>query len=284
MLIKYSSCDTWLQGFRSDKTKKNYMLHLSLFCNFHNTDPEALILLKSKPDMIKDMLLKYVIHLKRTAKTTAGKPIEGEICINTISTYMTGIQSFIDFHEIPIAWKKIFRFIPESVPSNLRAYKKEEIRKLLSVADLRDRCIILMMASGGLRVGALSDLQIKHQSVLDKDSSDNSDGGCAGSGIGLLKVYPNSKHDSYTALLTPEAMDAIHSYIEWRKDHGERISDESPLIRDKFDVFMARKSKLKFLKVNTIYRTMARLLDKAGIHSEQLQPDHSFRYFLIVAL
>jgi hypothetical protein len=42
---------------------------------------------------------------------------------------------------------------------------------------------------------------------------------------------------------------------------------------------MARKSKPKFLKVNTIYRTMARLLDKAGIHSEQLQPDHSFRYF-----
>ena len=191
----------------------------------------------------------------------------------------------MDFHEIPITWKKMFRFVPESLPSNLRAYQKEEIRKLLSVAGLRDRCIILMMASGGLRVGALSDLQVKHQSLLDKDSRCNSDGACDGSGIGLLKVYPNSKHDSYTALLTPEAMDAIHSYIEWRKDHGERISDESPLIRDKFDVFTARKNKPKFLKANTIYRAMARLLDKAGIHSEQLQPDHSFRYiFLIVAL
>jgi hypothetical protein len=86
--------------------------------------------------MIKDMILKYIIHLKRTAKTTAGKPTEGDICINTISTYLTGIQSFMDFHEIPIAWKKIFRFVPESVPSNLRAYQKEEIRKLLSVADV----------------------------------------------------------------------------------------------------------------------------------------------------
>jgi hypothetical protein len=55
----------------------------------------------------------------------------------------------MDFHEIAIAWKKMFRFVPESVPSNLRAYQKEEIRKLLSVADLCDRCIILMMASGG---------------------------------------------------------------------------------------------------------------------------------------
>src|ERR1051326_5015828 len=179
------------------------MLHLSLFCNFHRIDPDALILLKEKPDTIKDMLLKYVIHLKRTAKTTAGKPIEGELCINTIPTYMTGIQSFIDFHEIPIVWRKIFRFIPESVPSNLRAYTKEEIKKLLSVADLRDRSIILIMVSGGLRVGALPDLQVKHYTVLDKDNNSSN-------GIGLLKVYPNSKNDSYTTLLTPEAMDAIH--------------------------------------------------------------------------
>lgn len=87
------------------------------------------------------------------------------------------------------------------------------------MADLRDRCIILIMASGRLQVGALSDLQVKHQSALDKDSSGNSDGSCSGSSdIGLLKVYPNSKHDSYTALLTPEAMDAMNSYVDWRKD------------------------------------------------------------------
>lgn len=152
---------------------------------------------------------------------------------------MTGIQSFIDFHEIPIVWRKIFRFIPESVPSNLRAYTKEEIKKLLSVADLRDRSIILIMVSGGLRVGALPDLQVKHYTVLDKDNNSSN-------GIGLLKVYPKSKNDSYTTLLTPEAMDAIHSYIEWRKDHGERITDESPLIRDKFDVFTTRKNKPNF--------------------------------------
>jgi hypothetical protein len=72
---------------------------------------------------------------------------------------------------------------------------------------------------------------------------------------------------------------AIHSYIEWRKDHGERINDESPLIRDKFDVFTARKNKPKFLNESSIYKAMSRLLDKAGIHAEQLQPDHSFRYF-----
>lgn len=265
-LEKYDSCIIWLEGFRSKMTRKNYMLHLSLFLKFHNINPDILIAMS--PQKLKEMILTYIIHLKKIAKTTAGKPVGGKICVNTIPIYITGIQSFLDFHEIPIAWKKLFKFLPETVPSNLRAYEKEEIRKILSVADLRDKCIILIMCSGGLRVGALSDLQVKHLSVLDTDS-----------GIGLLKVYPNSRNDSYSTLLTPECMASIQSYLQWRREHGERINDDSPLIRDKFGVFSARKNMAKPLAVDTIYQTMARLLKKAGINSLHLQPDHSFRYF-----
>ena len=89
------------------------MLHLSLFTKFHNTDPDALIAMNSY--MIKEMILKYIIHLKNMAKTSAGKPVEGEICVNSIPVYMTGIQSFLDFHEIPITWKKLLKFLPDHV-------------------------------------------------------------------------------------------------------------------------------------------------------------------------
>jgi hypothetical protein len=63
------------------------MLHLSLFLKFHNTTLDGLIALK--PDTIRDMLLKYIIHLKKTAKTIAGKPTMGEICVNSVPVYMT---------------------------------------------------------------------------------------------------------------------------------------------------------------------------------------------------
>jgi integrase len=186
---------------------------------------------------------------------------------------MTGIQSFFEFHEIPVGWKRLFKFFPEQVSCNLRAYKKDEIKKMLSVADLRDKCVILIMASGGLRAGAITDLEVKHQKVLDKNS-----------GIGILNVYPKSKHDSYITLLTPECMEAIRSYLQWRKEHGERLTDESPLIRDKFDVFTARRNKPKHLMVDAIYKMMSRLIKKAGVYSNELQPDHSFRYFFNSAL
>ncbi len=55
---------------------------------------------------------------------------------------MMGIQSFLDFHEIALPWKKISKFYPSDIANNLRAYTKEEILKIIAVADLRDRCII----------------------------------------------------------------------------------------------------------------------------------------------
>jgi hypothetical protein len=85
-------------------------------------------------------------------------------------------------------------------------------------------------------------------------------------------------------LLTPECMEALRSYLHWRKEHGERLTDESPLIRDKFDVFTARRNKPKHLMVDTIYKMMSRLIKKAGVYSNELQPDHSFRYFFNSAL
>ena len=75
---------------------------------------------------------------------------------------MMGIQSFLEFHEIALPWKRISKFYPADIANNLRAYTKEEITKILSVADLRDRCIILLMISTGIRVGAIKSLRIKH--------------------------------------------------------------------------------------------------------------------------
>jgi integrase len=59
-----------------------------------------------------------------------------------------------------LPWKKIAKFYPEDVTNSYRAYTKEEIAKLLSLADLRDRCIILLMSASGVRVGAIPSLRI----------------------------------------------------------------------------------------------------------------------------
>jgi len=50
--------------------------------------------------------LNYIIHLKKVAKQSAGKPKKGEISVNSIKFDLAGVQSFLEFNEIVLPWKK----------------------------------------------------------------------------------------------------------------------------------------------------------------------------------
>jgi integrase len=267
----YKSCQIWLEGYNSQSTKKAYRIHLSLFCRYHNTDPDSLVNLKI--EQIKNMVLNYVIYLKKIAKQSSGKARTGELSVNSIKTYLKGIQSFLEFNDIVLNWKKIVKYCPESVTNNLRAYTKGEISKLLSIADLRDRCIILLMASTGMRVGALKSLKLKHITRLQHESN-----------IGLVSIYPESKDHRYNALMTQECMALIDEYIDFRRKQHEKITEESHIIRDKFATFSKSTNRPKPLTEHTINKQMKFLLRKADLPFEQLQPDHSFRKFFNTCL
>lgn len=71
-----------------------------------------------------------------------------------------------------------------------RAYTHEEIHTLLDIADERFRTIILILASTGIRIGALSLLKLKHL----QDSK--------------LTVYENTKEE-YITFITPECQKAV---------------------------------------------------------------------------
>jgi integrase len=159
------------------------------------------------------------------------------------------------------------------VTNSLRAYTKEEISKLLPIADLRDRCLILLMVSTGMRVGAIKSLKIKHLTRLHEQNN-----------IGILSVYPESKDDKYNAIVTPECMASLDEYIEYRRKQHEKITEESDIIRDKFAAFSKNTNRSKPLAELTINKQMKFLLRKAGLPYEQLQPDHSFRKFFNTCL
>src|SRR5919197_1770539 len=267
----YKSCQIWLEGYNSPHTKKAYRIHLSLFCKYHNTDPDFLVQLKS--EQIKTMVIDYVIHLKKVAKQTSEKQKPGELSVNSIKTYLAGVQSFLEANDIVLNWKKIAKYCPEQVANNLRAYSREEIAKLLSVADPRDRCLILLMASTGMRVGAIKSLKLKHLTRLQHESN-----------IGLVSIYAESKDNRYNALMTPECLAAIDAYVDYRKKQHEKITDESYIIRDKYATFSKNTNRPNPIAEQIINKQMKFLLRKAGLSYDQLQPDHSFRKFFNTCL
>ena len=68
--------------------------------------------------------MNYIIHLKKVAKQSAGKPKKGEISVNSIKFDLAGVQSFLEFNEIVLPWKKIAKFYPEDVTNSYRSYTK----------------------------------------------------------------------------------------------------------------------------------------------------------------
>jgi hypothetical protein len=105
---RYESCKLWIDSVRSDSTKKSYGLHVLLFCRFYNTNPDELV--KIKPNKLKDMVIDYVIKLRKKSKNAAGKPKKGEMSVNSVKQYVAGIKSFLDEHEI-LKWKCTDEFI-----------------------------------------------------------------------------------------------------------------------------------------------------------------------------
>jgi site-specific recombinase XerD len=270
----YKSCQIWLEGYNSPHTKKAYKFHLSLFCKHHNNNPDSLIQLS--PDQVKAMVLNCIVHLKKVAKQSSEKPRPGEISVNSIKTYLAGVQSFLEFNDIVLNWKKIARYHPEPVTNNLQAYTKEEIAKLLTIADIRDRCVILLMASTGMRVEAIKSLKLRHLTRLQSDENQ--------SNIGLLSVYHESKSDRYAALVALECMAAIDEYIEYRKKQHEKITDESYIVRDKYATFSKNTNRPSPVAEQNINKQIKFLLRKAGLSYDRLQPDHSLRRFFNTCL
>jgi hypothetical protein len=123
------------------------------------------------------------------------------------------------------------------------------------------------MSSTGIRVGAIKELKIKHLRKLQETNNS----------IGILSIYPQSKNYRYNALLTPECMAALDEYFELRKRQHEKITEESYIIRDKFAAFSKATNRARPPSERTINQQIKRLLIKAGLPYEQLQPDHSLR-------
>jgi integrase len=266
---KYQPVSEFLSSCKSKYTAKGYKTALTKFFAFaaiekKGFDPDVAI--RMKPEELNPLVLKYAMHLKKVAKTTEDYK-RGEISVNSYSYYINAIKVFFDYHEILLSWKKIKRFSPERIARKYHVYDVEEIRKLLAVANHRERVIILVLLSSGIRAEALIKLQVRDFEVIENN-------------LGHLVVYARTP-SYYHTFCTPEATAAIQFYLSWRKEMGEEIKPESPLIRNSIKDAFAKAAKVaKPISSMRLWEIMQKLLRKASISSENnysLQPNHAFR-------
>jgi integrase len=83
--------------------------------------------------------------------------------------HIAALHHFYEMNDVELRWNKIKSFKDEfyNVVED-RPYIREEIKLLVDRADLRNKAIILLMASSGLRIDAIAELRFRDLEPIDK--------------------------------------------------------------------------------------------------------------------
>jgi integrase len=203
------SIQLFFDSIKSPQTRVKYSAYLKKY-GHHN------LKLTSTRD-IEQQIIQFIINMKKQVKN-----------YYAIANYVNAIISYYRINDVPLNTKKIIRFMPERrrVKKD-RAYTHEEIFKILEIADERMRAVILLLGSSGLRIGAIPNLLVNNLQVMK------------------LIVYENDSEE-YQTFITPECKKAIDSYLDMRSRYSEKLTDDSYLIREQFDIrdqFQIKKPK-----------------------------------------
>jgi integrase len=147
---------------------------------------------------------------------------KGEITAGTVANVLKPVKTLLEMNDVTaINWKKIKRVLPKVRSYALdRIPTIDEIQNIVEAADIRGKALTLIFISSGIREGAIEQLKVSDYTRLE--------------GVGRLVVY-NGDPERYVAFTSPEACNALDKYLTFRREHGEMISVDSPLFRDKFD-------------------------------------------------
>jgi integrase len=224
----------------------------------------AVMPVKKLEGLIRD----YIIYLREEKQSSPA----------TVRTYANTIAHFYEMNDVIINWKKLKKFkgkhhgVVDDVP-----YTRDQIKILIDNCALRDRAMILLMASAGLRRGALPTLRLKDLQKIEKYR------------LYKITVY-KKEQEQYISYCTPECARAIDEYLAWRLRIGEQPTPNTILFRSEFDITCQIKvTRPRPIQPRSITRRMIDLLDYTGVrptihgatkyNKTNLMTCHGFRKF-----
>ena len=243
-------------SIKSPESRKTYVYYIDDFISrFKLKDYDDMASLKT--EQLQIMIEDYVMLLKK------------RISPNTIAVPIAAVRAFLDCNDIELRWSKINRLKPAKVKKSGReAWLTSEIEKMLSrTSSLRTKTLVHFLAASGIRIGAITGLQMKHVTQIEDCKR--------------ITVYEGTTEE-YVTFLTPEAACVFDEYVQKREADGEKITPESPAFRSAYQVGYA---KVTPANLSSIREVMRLLVLKCGLRMNQVrigrrynkQVDHAFR-------
>jgi len=145
----------------------------------------------------------------------------------------SAIKHACEMNDVILNWKKLKKFIKSDKTNNSingkdRGYTHEEIQKILGFSDQRLKTAFLVLASTGIRIGALQSIRISDLERIDD--------------LYKITVYSGDREE-YLTFCTPECAKEIDAYLDYRTRRGETITQDSYLLVRKFSQITKVKGK-----------------------------------------
>ena len=274
--------ELFLYGIRSNSTKSRYKRRLGNFFDYLEISGDLSeqakqfigMAQKNGNTWVSANLMKYLAYHKERAE-------RNEIAVGTLKNYYKPVKAFLEMNDIELSWKKITRGLPKGKRyASDRAPTVSEIQKLVEYPDRRIKAIVFTMCSSGIRLGAWDYLKWSHITPIKQDEKIIA---------AKILVYAG-EHEEYISFISPEAYTELKKWMDFRVEYGEKITDNSWLMRDLWNVEKFARGLLsapKQLKSLGIKRLMERALHAQGIRKGlqpgqkryEFQADHGFRKF-----
>ncbi|MGO9643886.1 MAG: tyrosine-type recombinase/integrase [Candidatus Bathyarchaeia archaeon] len=202
---------------KSEGTKTVYLWHLYKFCRFLKKTPRQLVLMKRNE--AEKAIQCYADSFKDVSRSYANISICALKCFYAVNGFRRNRALDLELYYQPPR----HRLTQEYVPTKAEVYRMAD-----SARSLRDRAIMLMLFSSGLRNSTLRALRVKD---LSKEL-------LAGVENPIIPIYPDMKQIDpaackggipYYTFLCDEGSQALRLYLEDRKQRFGQLCENEPL-------------------------------------------------------
>ena len=194
----------------SNNTQRNYEQYLKLFVGWlKKTDRKGLLPRELTAELIWD----YRLYLARTYKTRSG----GYLGKKSQNYYLIALRALLDFladRDIETLPSSKIKLAKQKTDETISFLETRDIEAMLKVPDtktligLRDRAIMELFFSSGMRISELLALNVDHMSFLtDKDSNRTFELSIVGKGQHVRTIF-----------ISPRAAGWLRTYLAFRKD------------------------------------------------------------------
>ena len=256
-------------GKLAPQTKENYILRIRAYLRREGASPDQFVQTVSRdPKAFETDFVKFIAEVSGTSASS------------TTAFWRDSLRRFLEINRVKgVDWDYVNQFIPKVRKSGLdRAPTLEEIRKVVSIADLRTKCLVLFLSSSGARIGSVEYLRWRDIQETEFE----------GRKLAKVTIY-RGEPEEYDTFASPECYEYLLKYREVREKVGEVIAPSSPVFVREVNKRRFDQGKVRPVGVRTLKNQMGELLNQMKMReklsgtknyrSYEWKQCHSFRKF-----